>query len=131
MAQGKKTGGRTTGTPNKANSTLLELVELEAGGPLPVLLARAGRKAEQSGDLQIAVAAWAKAATYVYPRLQAVTVTDTTPTIYPPLLVDENGMAKVPDNYPGMTIRFTGPKPEGDQDEEEKDPNTYVVKFKG
>lgn len=70
MAQGKKTGGRTAGTPNKANSTLLELVELEAGDPLPVLLARAGRQAMDSGDLQLAVNAWAKAAPFVYPRLQ-------------------------------------------------------------
>ena len=70
MAQGRKTGGRTAGTPNKANSTLLELVELEAGDPLPVLLARAGRQAMESGDLQLAVNAWAKAAPFVYPRLQ-------------------------------------------------------------
>jgi hypothetical protein len=131
MASGRKTGGRQAGTPNASTLTLREQVEQAAGGPLPVLLATLGRQAMDKGDAQLAVTAFAKAATYVYPRQQAVTVTDTTPIIYPPLIVDENGMTTVPDNYPGMVIRFTGPKPDGEQDDEEKDPNTYVVKFKG
>jgi hypothetical protein len=91
MAHGQKTGGRTAGTPNKATSSLLELVEAEAGGPLPVLLARAGRKAEQSGDLQLAVAAWAKAAAFVYPRMS------TAEPPGPPL--------------PPVVISFADPKP--------------------
>jgi hypothetical protein len=133
MASGRKTGGRQAGTPNASTLTLREQVEQAAGGPLPVLLATLGRQAMDKGDAHIAVTAYAKAATYVYPRQQAVTVTDTTPIIYPPLLVDERGMAKIPDDYPGMTIRFQGPTPNGeyDPDEVENDPNTYVVKFKG
>jgi hypothetical protein len=132
MPAGRKTGGRQAGTPNAVTLSLREQVEQAAGGPLPVLLAEVGRKAQEKGDHQLAVTAFAKAATYVYPRLQAVTVTDTTPTIYPPLLVDENGMAKIPDDYPGMTIRFQGPTPNGeyDPDEVENDPDTHIVRFK-
>ncbi len=110
MAVGRKTGGRQTGTPNAVTASLREQVEQAAGGtPLPVLLAEIGAKAMKRGDDQLALAAFAKAATYVYPRLQAVTVNDATPTIYPPLIVGPDGMAKIPDNYPGMVIRFADP----------------------
>ena len=65
-------GGRTKGTPNKANSTLQNLVEVEAGAPLPVLLTRIGVKAMKDGDHQLAVNALSKAATYAYPRIASV-----------------------------------------------------------
>ena len=48
--KGRKTGGRTASTPNKATSSLREQVEAEAGGPLPVLLTRIGMKAMKDGD---------------------------------------------------------------------------------
>lgn len=51
---------------------LHELVEREAGGPLPVLLARIGRDAMQRGDHQLAVNALSRAAAFVYPRVQPV-----------------------------------------------------------
>lgn len=63
-------GGRTAGTPNKATQRLRELVEAEAGAPLPVLLARIGRAALDGGQLELACMAMAKAATYVYARPQ-------------------------------------------------------------
>lgn len=109
MALGRKTGGRQAGTPNAVTASLREQVEQAAGGPLPVLLAELGTKALKAGDHQLAVAAFAKAATYVYPRLQAVTVRDDPAPIYPPLIVGPDGMAKIPDNYPGMVIRFADP----------------------
>lgn len=110
MASGRKTGGRQAGTPNATTLTLREQVEQAADGkPLPVVLAELGAKAMQKGDHQLAVTAFTKAAAYVYPRLQAVTVSDATPIHYPPLLVDHNGMAKIPDNYPGVAIRFADP----------------------
>lgn len=110
MASGRKTGGRQAGTPNATTLTLREQVEQAADGkPLPVVLAELGAKAMQKGDHQLAVTAFTKAAAYVYPRLQAVTVNDATPTIYPPLIVGPDGMAKIPDNYPGMVIRFADP----------------------
>lgn len=87
MAVGRKTGGRQTGTPNAVTASLREQVEQAAGGtPLPVLLAEIGAKAMQQGDDQLALAAFAKAATYVYPRLQAVTVRDDTPHM-PPVVI--------------------------------------------
>lgn len=104
--RGRKTGGRQEGTPNKATSSLLERVELEAGEPLPVLLTRIGVKAMREGDHQLAVNALSKAATYVYPRIQATLPDTVAPVLYPPLIV-ENGMARIPDNWPGPTIRFT------------------------
>ena len=72
MATGRKTGGRQEGTPNKATSTLHDFVEQEAGAPLPVLLVRIGLQAMKSGDAQLAVNAFSKAAVFVYPRLAAM-----------------------------------------------------------
>ncbi len=67
--RGHKTGGRQAGTPNKATSSLHELVEAEAGAPLPVLLTRIGIRAMENGDHQLAVNALSKAAAYVYARM--------------------------------------------------------------
>ena len=67
--KGKKTGGRTVDTPNKATSSLHQLVEEEAGAPLPLLLTRIGVKAMTAGDYPLAVNALSKAAAYVYPRI--------------------------------------------------------------
>lgn len=72
MATGVKTGGRQRGTPNKVNGRLAELVEAEAGAPIPVILTRIGLTALNKGDMQLAVHALSKAASYVYPRVQAV-----------------------------------------------------------
>lgn len=72
MAQGRKTGGRIAGTPNKVTSTLSDAVEAEVGAPLPVLLARIGIRAMKVGDDALAVNAFSKAAAYIYPRLQAM-----------------------------------------------------------
>lgn len=72
MAHGRKTGGRQPGTPNKATSTLHELVEAEAGEPLPVLLTRIGMQAMKAGYRDVAISALSKAAAYVYPRVAAV-----------------------------------------------------------
>ncbi len=108
-------------TPNKATSTLLQQVEQEAGSPLPVLLTRIGMKAMKDGDHQLAVNALSKAAAYVYPRLQAATPDTFEPVLYPPLVV-ENGMARIPDNWPGPTIRFS------DRDEPARD-GEHVIRF--
>ena len=88
MATGRKTGGRQEGTPNKVNSQLHDLVEAEAGVPLPVLLTRIGLQAMKSGDAQLAVNAFSRAAVFVYPRLAAM---DPTPPREP------------------ITIKFTAP----------------------
>lgn len=72
MATGTKTGGRQAGTPNKATSTLHELVEAEAGEPLPVILTRIGMQAMKAGYRDQAISALSKAAAYVYPRVAAV-----------------------------------------------------------
>ncbi len=110
-------GGRTKGTPNKVNSTIREQVEQEAGMPLPVLLTRIGIRAMNEGDHTLAVNALSKAAAYTYSRLQSVAVNDTSETTVPFLTV-HNGVAKVPEDWPGRQIRFTGgpdkiPFPEG------------------
>ena len=105
--KGRKTGGRTVDTPNKATSSLHAMVEEEAGAPLPVLLTRIGIKAMKEGDHQLAVNALSKAAAYVYPRLQAALPVASDTVIYPPLVVDDDGKAKIPENWPGVVIRFT------------------------
>lgn len=99
------------------NSTIREQVEQEAGMPLPVLLTRIGIRAMNEGDHTLAVNALSKAAAYTYSRLQSVAVNDTSETTVPFLTV-HNGVAKVPEDWPGRQIRFTGgpdkiPIPEG------------------
>ena len=105
--KGRKTGGRTVDTPNKATSSLHAMVEDEAGAPLPVLLTRIGVKAMKEGDHQLAVNALSKAAAYTYPRMQAVTLDTAEPVVYPMLVVGPDGKATIPHNYPGMVIRIT------------------------
>mgnify|MGYP003380811923 CR=1 FL=1 len=83
--RGRKTGGRQEGTPNKATSTLHELVEAEAGEPLPVLLTRIGVKAMRDGDHQLAVNALSKAAVYVYARVAPAD--PPAPTVVPPVVI--------------------------------------------
>ena len=100
-------GGRTKGTPNKVNSTMLEQVEQEAGAPLPVLLTRIGIKAMERNDHHLAVTALTKAMAYTYPRMQAVTLDTAEPVVYPMLCVGPDGKARIPDNYPGLVIRIT------------------------
>ena len=106
--KGRKTGGRKEGAPNKATSTIREQVEQEAGTPLPVLLVRIGIRAMNEGDHALAVNALSKAAGYVYPRLQAVTMNDDIRETIVPHLTVINGVAKVPEDWPGRQIRFTG-----------------------
>lgn len=106
MASGRKTGGRQAGTPNAVTLTLREQVEQAAGGPLPVLLAEVGRKAHEKGDHQLAVTAFAKAATYVYPRLQAVEANAKGPVFIPPLFVVD-GKASLPPDWPGPIVTIS------------------------
>ena len=105
--KGRKTGGRTASTPNKATSSLHEQVEAEAGAPLPVLLTRIGVKAMKEGDHQLAVNALSKAAAYTYARMEAVTLDTVEPVVYPMLVVDPDGKVKLPHNWPGEVIRIT------------------------
>ena len=79
-------GGRIAGTPNKATHQLRELVEAEAGGPLPVLLARIGRQAMELGNMELACMAIAKAATYCYTRPQYFPEEEPLPRI---LIIDD------------------------------------------
>jgi len=61
--------GKKKGTLSKATRKLLELVEQEAGGvPLPVLMVRIGIRAADQGDGMLALAAFARAAQFVYSR---------------------------------------------------------------
>jgi len=114
MASRKKSGGRKAGTPNKATSSLQERV------PLPVLLTRIGIKAMKDGDYHLAVNALSKAAAYTYPRIASVDPDGGSNAavlishkwgggvnvLTPPLIVDAEGKATIPDNWPHPTIRF-------------------------
>lgn len=132
--KGKKTGGRTVDTPNKATSSLHAMVEEEAGAPLPVLLARIGIKAMKEGDHQLAVNAFSKASAYTYPRLQAVTLDTVEPVVYPPLLVDPDGRVNIPPNYPGLVVRITSEIKNADGTTTTKgateDPPDHVISFR-
>ena len=104
MPAGHKAGGREAGTPNKATLALRELVEDAAGGPLPVLLAKVGRTAAENGDVELAVVAWSKAASFVYGRPKASEDVQTFPAI---VMVD--GVANL-DQYPGPIIHVNFPR---------------------
>jgi hypothetical protein len=75
MAKGFKTGGRKTGTPNKRTVALTSALaeRLEAMDFCPVeALIRVGQSAEASGELDLARAAFADVAPFIYPRKKAV-----------------------------------------------------------
>jgi len=104
MATGWKSGGRQAGTPNKVTSALHDLVEQEAGAPLPVLLTRIGVKAIADGDHQLAVNALSRAAVYVYPRI--ATSDPQSPSALIPPLVAIDGVVRLPDNWPGPVVQI-------------------------
>jgi hypothetical protein len=103
MPLGWKAGGRKVGTPNATTARLRELVEDAAGGPLPVLLAKAGRQAYDGGDVALAVAAWAKAAVLVYAR-----PTYEPPPYVPPVVIIDD----IP-RIDGGGVRIKIPPPDG------------------
>jgi hypothetical protein len=75
VALGRKTGGRKAGTPNKRTVALTSALaeRLEALDFCPVeALIRVGQAAEQAGELDLARAAFADVAPFVYPRKKAV-----------------------------------------------------------
>jgi hypothetical protein len=104
MPPGYKAGGRDAGTPNKATMALRQLVEDAAGGPLPVLLAKAGRTAAENGDVELAVLAWSKAASFIYGRPKASEDGQTFPAI---VVVD--GVPNL-DQYPGPIVHVNFPR---------------------
>lgn len=74
MALGRKTGGRTKGTPNKLTPAAKELAAklgAEGGTPLDVML-QCMHLAAKEGRFITAVNIAAKAAPYVHPKLSAV-----------------------------------------------------------
>ena len=110
--KGRKTGGRTASTPNKATSSLHEQVEAEAGAPLPVLLTRIGIKAMKDGDHQLAVNALSKAAAYTYPRIAAVDQHSGSPlTLQVNTPVCECGKDHITIIREIMPARYNGPDP--------------------
>jgi hypothetical protein len=75
MAKGFKTGGRRAGTPNKRTVALTAALaeRLEEMNFCPVeALIRVGQAAEASGELDLARAAFADVAPFIYPRKKAV-----------------------------------------------------------
>lgn len=75
MAIGRKTGGRKAGTQNKRtvalSAGLAERLEALQFCPIEALI-RVGRAAEAAGELDLARAAFADVAPFVYPRKKAV-----------------------------------------------------------
>jgi hypothetical protein len=76
MTQGRKTGGRVKGTPNKRTkeaAALAALIATEGATPLEVMLA-CMRHAFAGGLSDLAVDFAAKAAPYVHPRLSSIEI---------------------------------------------------------
>lgn len=111
MATGWKSGGRQAGTLNKATSTLRELVEAEAGEPVPVLLTRIGIRAMKAGDHQLAVNALSRAAVYAYPRIATADPEGGPSALIPPLVIVDD-IVQVPEHWPGPVIRIAKPSPD-------------------
>jgi hypothetical protein len=71
MATGKKTGGRTKGTPNKKTRDVIE--KLEALGCDPIEgMARLALQAEEDGDKSLAARMYSELAVYVAPKRKAI-----------------------------------------------------------
>jgi len=72
MAIGKKTGGRTRGTPNKDKESLLKMIQ-SVGCRHPIEgLAIIAKQAHDDGDISLAKDAYKELAQYVVPKLKAV-----------------------------------------------------------
>jgi hypothetical protein len=71
MAAGKKTGGRTKGTPNKATKAREELITSSGLSPLEYMLTTLR---DESQPVNIRLDAAKAAAQYVHPKLSAVTL---------------------------------------------------------
>lgn len=84
-----------------------EIAEVNAGR-FNELLGRLWDSPDLSDQLR-AADLFLKMAEFFKPKLQRIqTPPDRDVTIYPPLVV-ENGMAKIPDNWPGPVIRLCSP----------------------
>lgn len=74
MALGKKTGGRTAGTPNKNKADLLEMIT-STGCDHPIEgMARIAKEAHDSGDFPLAKDCYKELAQYVVPKKKAIEV---------------------------------------------------------
>lgn len=71
MAAGKKTGGRTVGTPNKATKVREEIIAASGLSPLEYMLTTLR---DQSQPVNVRLDAAKAAAQYVHPKLSAVTL---------------------------------------------------------
>jgi len=69
MALGRKTGGRTKGTPNKATAAKAAAVAMSGLTPLDYLL---GVVRDEGADIALRVDAAKAAAPYIHPKLQPV-----------------------------------------------------------
>ena len=73
--EGKKTGGRKKGTPNKATESIK--LKLENMGCDPVeAMAKIAMDAEAGGDTDTALRAYKELAQYVAPKLRSVEITE-------------------------------------------------------
>lgn len=71
MAQGRKTGGRKKGTPNKKTPEAVELLEALDANSLEEIVAIA-RRAAEAGDDQMALNAWKEVAQYQFSKRKAI-----------------------------------------------------------
>jgi hypothetical protein len=71
MATGKKTGGRTKGTPNKKTQDVLAKLEALECDPIEGM-ARLAQQAEGEGDKSLAARLYAELAPYTAPKRKAI-----------------------------------------------------------
>ena len=71
MAIGKKTGGRTRGTPNKRTQDVMEKLEQLGCDPIEGM-ARIARQAEEEGDKVLAARMYTELAPYIAPKRKAI-----------------------------------------------------------
>ena len=71
MATGKKTGGRTKGTPNRKTLDVIEKLEALDCDPISAM-ARLAMKAEADGDIALAARLYSELSPYTAPKRKAV-----------------------------------------------------------
>lgn len=76
MAMGIKTGGRSTGTPNKRTQILSERLEALKCDPVEGLV-HIAKAAEINGDIVLAAKCYSDLMPYIYPRRKSTELTGT------------------------------------------------------
>jgi hypothetical protein len=117
---GRKTGGRKEGVPNKITQEQREAFKLLLDGNMSKLQKWIDTTAKV--DPARAFSMVMDLAAHCVPKMKSIEITEPTPVL--PVLVVRDGMAFIPDDYPGPAVRINSPEYHA-----EHPPQGHVVHF--